>query len=82
MMVLIVIVAIALAVALALYSSTIGEGSKVTEKDIGGSNSFEAYYGKNAHRYGGGQPCEECGRQGCIGVGQCRCRCHLASQAG
>ncbi|MBI3184519.1 MAG: hypothetical protein HYZ28_20480 [Myxococcales bacterium] len=64
------------AVALALYSVVRGSDSKVTESDIGGVNAFDSYYGKNAHRYGGETPCEECGKEGCIGLGLCRCRCH------
>lgn len=60
----------------ALFSSTRGGGDAVSEADLGGINSYEAYYGKNRFSYGEGLPCERCVREGCIGAGQCRCTCH------
>jgi hypothetical protein len=68
-------------IAIALYSASRGSGQKVTESDVGGINAFDAYYGKDAHRYGGVKPCEACVTKGCIGAGQCRCQCHAAAAA-
>lgn len=81
-MLIFVLLAVFALVAFALYSTTRGEGGNmVTEADLGGSNSYEAYYGKNRFSYAAGQPCDECLRFGCIGNGQCRCLCHQKAKA-
>ena len=55
-------------------------GNLVTENDLGGINSYDAYYGKDAHTYGSKKPCEVCEPKGCIGAGNCRCACHKAER--
>jgi hypothetical protein len=61
-------------VVFALWRIPRGDDHKVA----GGGNNFDAYYGKdrfnpNPKLTG---PCEKCVEKGCIGAGECRCKCH------
>jgi hypothetical protein len=76
MVTLVAFLVICVLIGIALYSSVRGPGATVTERDLGGINTYEAYYGKNRWQYGGGAPCDKCERTGCIGAGECRCTCH------
>jgi hypothetical protein len=62
--------------AFALWSANRGEGSSVT----GQGNSFDAYYGKDRWDPGKSLPCDDCRPLGCIGSGECHCRCHRAAK--
>lgn len=71
------LVLIVLGVAVALWSAARhGRDAPVDEQAIGGINAYDAYYGKNRWDWGASPPCEVCGREGCVGSGNCRCKCH------
>lgn len=73
-----VVLGMALLIGWALWTVNRERAKSVSERDVGGINAFEAYYGKRAFRYAGTAPCDACAPKGCVGAGECRCRCHAA----
>ncbi len=79
MLIALITIAIALSIAVALWWTSRGEAPVV----VGEGNNFESYYGKkrtdpNPQK---SPPCEACASRGCIGAGECRCRCHHGEAA-